>query len=76
MRPLQTVLIGLKHDKKQQFFYQIMTPLPPPQTHAHRHWPKSLGYLDFKMVANEKALTQPKFELGFCGIIQNVFQGD
>ena len=28
------------------------------------------------MAANENALTQPKFELGICGIIQNVFQGD
>ena len=26
--------------------------------------------------ANENALTQPKFELGICGIIQDVFQGD
>ena len=30
----------------------------------------------FKMAANENALTQPKFELGITGIIQNVFQGD
>ena len=28
------------------------------------------------MHANEHALTQPKFELGICGIIQVVFQGD
>ena len=28
------------------------------------------------MAANENALTQPKFELGITGIIQNVFQGD
>ena len=28
------------------------------------------------MAANENALTQPKFELGICGIIQDVFQGD
>ena len=28
------------------------------------------------MPANENALTQPKFELGICGIIQNLFQGD
>ena len=28
------------------------------------------------MPANENALTQPKFELGICGIIQDVFQGD
>ena len=36
----------------------------------------SWGYVDFKMPANENALTQPKFELGICGIIQDVFQGD
>ena len=28
------------------------------------------------MPANENALTQPKFELGICGIIHDVFQGD
>ena len=28
------------------------------------------------MPANENALTQPKFELGIYGIIQDVFQGD
>ena len=28
------------------------------------------------MAANENALTQPKVELGICGIIRNVFQGD
>ena len=28
------------------------------------------------MAANENALTQPKFELGITGIINNVFQGD
>ena len=33
-------------------------------------------YVDFKMAANENALTQPKYELGICSIIQNVFQGD
>ena len=27
------------------------------------------------MADNENALTQPKFDLGICGIIQNVFQG-
>ena len=44
-----------------------MTPLPPlPRT----LWPKSWSYVDFKMA------TQPKFELGICGIIQNVFQDD
>ena len=50
-----------------------MTPHPP-QTYTQ--WPKSWGYVGFKMAANENALTQPKFELGICGIIQNVFQGD
>ena len=45
----------------------------PPNTHTK--WPKSLGYVDFKMAANENVLTQPKFDLGICGIIQNVFQG-
>ena len=39
-------------------------------------WPKSWGYVDFKMAANEKALTQPTFYLGICGIIQNMFKGD
>ena len=28
------------------------------------------------MAAYENALTQPKFELCICGIIQNMFQGD
>ena len=32
--------------------------------------------MDFNITANENALTQPKFELGICGIIHNVFQGD
>ena len=32
----------------------------PPQPHTH--WPKSWGYVDFKMATNENALTQPKFE--------------
>ena len=45
---------------------------PPPHTQC----PKSWGYVDFKMPTNENALTQPKFELGICGIIQYVFQGD
>ena len=35
-----------------------------------------LGFVDFKMTAIENALTQPKFDLGICGIIQYVFQGD
>ena len=30
------------------------------------------NFVDFKMAANENALTQPKFELGITGIIQNV----
>ena len=37
---------------------------------------KLWGFVDFKMAANEDALTQPKFELGITGIIHNVFQGD
>ena len=28
------------------------------------------------MAADENALTQPKFELGICGMIQDVFQVD
>ena len=32
--------------------------------------------MDFKMAANENAITQPKIELGITGIIHNVFQGD
>ena len=48
-----------------------MTTLP-----THTQCPKSWGYVDFKMPANENALTQPKFEIGICGIIQDVFQGD
>ena len=67
MRPLQT---GLKHEKTQYKNSQIMTP------HTHTKWTKSWGYVDFKMAANENALTQPKFDLGICGIIQNLFQGD
>ena len=31
------------------------------------------GFVDFKMAANENALTQPKFELGITGIIHNLF---
>ena len=38
--------------------------------HTHTQWPKSLGYVEFKMAANENALTQTKFELGITGIIQ------
>ena len=57
--------------------YQITTaPLPPTPPYTHTKWPKSWGYVDFKMAANENALTQPKFDLGICGIIKNVFQGD
>ena len=33
-------------------------------------------FVEFKMPTNENALTQPNFELGICGIIQDVFQGD
>ena len=46
---------------------------PPTHTHAHRD--QNYG-VDFKMAANENALTQPKFELGITVVIQNVFQGD
>ena len=54
-----------------------MTPLPssshpPTHTHIMGKW----GFVDFKMAANENALTQPKSELGISGIIHNVFQGD
>ena len=45
-------------------------------SNTHTQWPKSWGYVDFKMAGNENALTQPKFELGISGIIHNVFQGD
>ena len=44
-------------------------PLPPTVR-------KIKNYVDFNMAANENALTQPKFELGINGIIQNVFHGD
>ena len=50
--------------------------LHPPSLPTHKQCPKSWCYVDFKMPANENALTQPKFELGICGIIQDVFQGD
>ena len=43
---------------------------------SHTWWAKSSGFGDFKIAANENALTQPKFELGITGIIQKVFQGD
>ena len=52
--------------------YQIMT-TPP---NKHTQWPKSWVYVGFKMAANKIALTHLQFELGICGIIQNVFQGD
>ena len=39
--------------------YHIMTTPPLP---THTQCPKSWGYVDFKMPANENALTQPKFE--------------
>ena len=42
---------------------------------THTHWAKSWGNMYLKMAANENALTQQKFELGICGIIQDVFQG-
>ena len=32
--------------------------------------------MDLKIAADENAVTQPKFELGIFGIIQNVFNGD
>ena len=44
--------------------------------HTHKYWAKLSGFGDFKMAANENALTQPKFELGIIGIIHNVFQGN
>ena len=50
--------------------------MTPPPTPTHTQWPKPWGYVDFKMAANENALTQPNFELGICGIKQNVFHGD
>ena len=66
---MKTVQNGLKHEKKTiQILYQIMTP--------HTQWAKSWGFVDFKMDANENALTQPTFEPGITGIIQNVFQGN
>ena len=46
---------------------------PPTPAQPHTLWPKSWSYVDIKMAANENALTQPKSELGICGIIQNVF---
>ena len=52
--------------------FQTHTPPNPTQTQC----PKSCHYVDLKMPANENALTQPTFELGICGIIQDVFQGD
>ena len=45
-------------------------------THTRTKWVKSWAFVDFQMAANENALTQPRFELGITGIIQNVFQGD
>ena len=48
----------------------------PNYDHPPTQQAKLLGYVDFKMATNENALTQPKFELGITGIIQNVFQGD
>ena len=57
--------------------YQLKNlPNYDPHTHTHTKWPKSWGYVDFTMAANENALTLPKFDLAICGIIQNVFQGD
>ena len=64
--------------KTIKFVYQIMTPPPPflPSPQTHTKWAKLRGFVDFKMAANENALTQPKFELGIYGIIHNVFQAD
>ena len=42
----------------------------------HTQWAKSWDFVDFKMDANENALTQPTFEPGITGIIQNVFRGN
>ena len=50
----------------------MTTPPLPTQTQCTKSW----GYVDFKMPANENALTQTKFDLGICGIIQDVFPGD
>ena len=41
-----------------------------------KHSVQNYGVMGFKMAAYENALTQPNFELGINGIIQNVFQGD
>ena len=49
--------------------------MTPPHTQRTQR-PKSWGYVDLKMTANENALTQPKFDLRIFGIIQNVFQGN
>ena len=58
-------------------FYQNMT-TPSPHAYTHTHWPKSWGYVDFNMAANENALTQPKFELlyfwWYLGISQNLIE--
>ena len=55
--------------------YDPPLPLPPIPRHTHIMG-KIMGFVDFKMAANENALTQPKFELGISAIIHNVFQGD
>ena len=50
--------------------------MTPPPLHTHTYRQKSWGYMDFKMAIKENALTQPKFELEICAVIQNVFQGN
>ena len=48
--------------KTINFFYQILN--------------KSGGYVDFKIAANENALTRPEFELGITGIKQMFFMAN
>ena len=52
---------------------------PPTPTNTHsdqNHGVMWLQNVASKFATNENALTQPKFEIGITGIIQNVFQGD
>ena len=53
--------------KKKKSNKKCLPNFYPPHTHTKKA--KSWGYADFKMAANENALTQPRFELGICGII-------
>ena len=64
-KSIKTLQNGLKHKKNNKIFNHNMT---PPHPHINTQWAKSWSNGDFKMAANENALTQPKFDIGICSL--------